>query len=448
MNTGIFERRTVLLAAAVIVALAGMTVAWLGSREPKPAAYGPAAAGVESSGRVKAARNEEVANRQAVVPDRVDTGSPEDLQPVPAPRCEIIVRASTRDGRPVELLPVVIKKGRDQHPVRELAHVGLTDEVGTLRYEADAGWYEVIGPGRLRESVTLGVGERREVSWVLEGSFELTGEVVDWQKRPVPGAEIQCVLGSGMERVGCTCGVSGQDGRFAIVAWEEGVGVYATSLEYTPSLVKPAIRGHYVQLQVQDTALKVVGSVLSPEGQGIAGALVVVGDAPGVVFDQLGSVSGKVPPSSVAVTGDDGEFEIVAGGSGGRVTIRAQGWLPWSCLIGDGPLGMQHHFEAENALKSVKIRLEPGAEVAGVARYIDGQPAEGVSIIFGQRGNPDYARVWSDREGKFSLKGLPEGPVTLRTFLAEASRRLTGSATVVTKAGATQSVDIYLNGQK
>ncbi|HEX5051214.1 MAG TPA: nucleotidyltransferase domain-containing protein [Planctomycetota bacterium] len=131
----------------------------------------------------------------------------------------------------------------------------------------------------------VAAGAVREVAFPLPPGLDVTGEVVDERRLPVAGADIVLVSPRGGWLGGRVVARTGADGTFAVRAVEPTWSLGALAAGYAPcelvdleAVERSADAASvHVQLQVLQPGASVVGRVVDENGQGIAGALLVLG---------------------------------------------------------------------------------------------------------------------------------------------------------------------------
>lgn len=229
----------------------------------------------------------------------------------------------------------------------------------------------------------------------------IAGRVVDFQGRPVAGAEVWGVVHR--EKVGTT--TTGADGGFRLGPLKEDrpVDVWAEA----PDLARQRAEGRHVfagsdhdigtLTLLPGTRLR--GRVVDSKGQPIAGARIQIQDYRHVLGHTISS--------------DQTEWSITGGAEGRFVTPP----LP----AGDVFL----HFASPGKVRTfVERRAEPGVEkvdmgdvvladevpIRGIVVDQDGKPAPGVDVI----ADYDYeSAAKTDAAGRFDVHGAGQGAKTL-----------------------------------
>lgn len=252
-------------------------------------------------------------------------------------------------------------------------------------------------------------------------SFQLAGQVVDGDGRPVEGVEVHC-MEPGAPRSMLTASeteagrfeIPGLNpGTFQLMAQKSGYGTASVVVELTGSRDDLVITLH----PTEALALEVQG----PAGGPVDGLTVVVLDA-----------SGQPSGMNELKPQDDGRFlvDFVAAGTW-DLLLMAEGSAPsrLSVEVPGGPYAAQLQRRTQ---LSVKVPDLAEGETAASLSIVDG---EGRSFSPRMVGMPQ--RQWPMHRGHFSFPLLPPGDWQL-TVIAEDGRRWQGSA--VTSAAETTEV--------
>jgi RNA polymerase sigma factor (sigma-70 family) len=267
------------------------------------------------------------------------------------------------------------------------------------------------------------VAETRAPVAKSEPAKKLAGIVRDSEGRPVAGALV--VTGKFSERPNHLIAITGPDGRFQFteqgdstnlgyaLAYKEGLapaGKWRTGFPFKQS-------NEDVELVLSRPEL-FVGIVQARDGRPVVGAKVRIRYmlGKGGKTDQhtvLENVVGGTPLESlfVAVTDRKGEFRFPAVPAPQRVqlAVSAEGRADLSTEVpGDREAG----FISGTAAVPARLTMDPEAQVIGrVVTKMPGVSVAGVKL--GLQSTHDSTMFWkdthSDAQGRFEMRGLPEG---------------------------------------
>jgi Carboxypeptidase regulatory-like domain len=310
-----------------------------------------------------------------------------------------------------------------------------------LRAEAP-GFAPVTVPG---VEVLDGPGEIDLGTVVLVPGAAIEGRVVDARGRPVAGAGIRVAQPSGSSMMPSVLrmaagrpadATSAADGRFRVTDQQPGsrVDLSVEKDGYVTADVAGVEAPSPEPLEVVlRTASKVLGRVVTEDGQPVAGASVQVqpeshgarGFGPGM--------SGWRQVQSE----EDGTFEV-ADVPPGRVDVAAGAAGYRRLELG----GIE--VPADEPLRGLELVLVPGAEVRGTVTEADGKPAAGVFVAVTETGSMSFGHdgTMTDADGKYLIAGTAPG---MRKVVAmdRASRRT--SKNVEIELG-TNTVDLVFEG--
>jgi len=291
---------------------------------------------------------------------------------------------------------------------------------------------------------TLHDGERAEVELWVPPTRALRGLVIDRHGAPVAGAEVLASWPN--EPVRCRrVATSDPDGRFALEAVDPGSWLCArapghadTEMRY---LADPVHRNEerLLTLQFRFPPARLDGVVVDQDDQPIEGARIQVVrglsqwsetgiDAarwPEVRLD--GTLAVNAPPRKV-VTDREGEFLLDSLRLGiHTLAVYADGYAPWQMDVKLDP--------ARPA--AVHVALAAETVLRGTLKTPSGHAAENATVSVRSR-RPDIARVvYTDRRGRFEVRGLPAGEVDVQAWLVADDEPLHAAAVLDLEAART-----------
>lgn len=263
-----------------------------------------------------------------------------------------------------------------------------TDAEGHFRLEGLARGFHMLvararGYGSASEpAVPLG----RHVELYLFPGPSLSGEVVDRQGRPVPGASVQLLKKEGRPQTEKT----DARGRFEAFGLEPGRYVLLAHLEgWAPGWVTGLDVGgsgeHYARVTLEAGA-RVIGRLVDDADKPVAGR-VVVAEADGWPLPRA------LQALLQAQTENDGRFELEGVPPLGLTLVArapAAGMARVDVVVPEGePLDLGD------------VRLEAGHSLRGVVRERSGAPISGALVAA-----PPDTQVRTNGDGTFVLKGL------------------------------------------
>ena len=418
------ERRVWPLGLAVLVIVLLALLAWRwsaaeggGSGEPVPAAEaGEAAAALpkfatDGDGAADVVRN--ALPQIAAAPDPTSAA----LAPVGgATNGSLLVRARWEaDGTPVSGVGLRLVQWDRPSPLFHVVH-GVTDESGEWLLRD-------LLPGKVMAYTDRSgsgtddvlAGQLVEIELALPPGVRVRGSVVDFERRPVPGAGLWFCDDHGVEGPPATRADDG--GRFELRGVEPGRNLCACASGFTASSMHELKSGSTeVELTIvlgpPGGALR--GRIRSHDGVAIADAAILVGPEYGwPVRDpvDIGTVYG---PPAIRLTSDAQGAFAVADIPVGRVplAVRADGWPSWSSVV-DVALGQTSEIEVE---------LHPGGTVVGTVRDESGALVEGAEVSFGNYASMEWVRAESGADGRYELAGLRLGLLDLKARLRGGGR--------------------------
>ncbi len=302
---------------------------------------------------------------------------------------------------------------------------------------ADGGYdLQASAPGFLTAGVSLSPSEltagATPVKLILSPTRSAVGRVLDTEERPIVGARaIVTVSGrrqppkdsagggeQGLRRFTATTGPGGRFELPSVPAAKVDLTTYADGFE--PLTVKrieiPPGRGaHDLGTVVLVPGSQLSGRVVDLAGEGVAEARIHMLRRIGNPDRLAGLLEERLlaePPDAIA--GTDGGFRITELARGEQVHLLAyrEGYAPaWLMRIG------------VPSAEPVTLVLEPGLRLLGTVRDDQGEAIAGAEIELEQQnllpdtdlpsGKPRQRATETDDEGRFELRGLRPGKITV-----------------------------------
>ncbi|HEY7154923.1 MAG TPA: carboxypeptidase-like regulatory domain-containing protein, partial [Gemmataceae bacterium] len=307
-----------------------------------------------------------------------------------------------------------------------------------------------------------------------EQTVEVSGRVLDPDGKPVRGAKLLFIYGSGKEYPHKVWAVSAAEGRFAfmvpvkevdngfsekpwehtsVVAAAEGYGFAAAQLG------KPGAADLTLRLVKDDVPIR--GRVLNLEGKPVAGVRVRIADMlsmpkKGDLTDWLAALKArKENPGTIDANyltrlynpAFDLLFPPVTTGADGRFEMKGIGRERIAHLRIEGPtIATQEVWVMTRASEKVRLPVQkeypkrqsvtyhgtgfdllatPSRPVVGVVRDKDtSKPLAGVTVESGNAFRSGFLRTTTDKDGRYRLDGLPKGDgneiaATIRYWLTD-----------------------------
>jgi RNA polymerase sigma-70 factor, ECF subfamily len=284
-----------------------------------------------------------------------------------------------------------------------------TDEKGRVHFEDLAPGYMAVETDRSDgEGPTLAAGELRAVELTIADGFDLHGQVVDADDRPVAGARIWLSQYFNTD-TGTEVATSGASGEFTVRDVGRARYVGARHERYGPSpleYLKEARIGERVETKLvlaRETA-ELTGFVHDEQGKPIAGANARVEVATHFERDVDGRMQQTMVAPFTARTDESGKFALRGlSALQSTVIVRAQGFAPLTRVLEERP----GRSELDFAL---------AREAAVHGRVVDalGAPLKGVFVGYGVYGAATSAQTRSHEDGGFRLVGLQAGTIEVR----------------------------------
>ncbi|MEN8151454.1 MAG: carboxypeptidase-like regulatory domain-containing protein, partial [Planctomycetota bacterium] len=267
--------------------------------------------------------------------------------------------------------------------------VGLSFGSHNIRVEARGEFASVTEPnvGAGTEGITITIGKAQVIEGIVVDMNGTPVNGVSINARPMPGS-------TGTHRWSRTR----NDGTFKVTRLAPG----NYQLTFTAT-------GRFATQTISDVASGASGvAVQMYVGEMIAGIAVDRAGKP-VRGSRIKAVPIHGGPSSSASTNHEGKFKIVGLEQGPhRLTASANsaGYL------------LEEPVEAETGKKDVKLVLHLGLSIRGQIVDATGRGVRGWVYIVS--GGGSYRGRWysADRDGNFSIVGLPEGKLKIRTWVS------------------------------
>jgi uncharacterized GH25 family protein len=339
---------------------------------------------------------------------------------------EFVITAQA-SGEPIDRARVSIRDA-----ARNQGGSVVSNVEGIARKRLMPGTYQLSGPykqgytrGGGPPSVTVVENTTQRVAMTLAESPKVSGIVRDPEGKPVAGAEVLVLPRSTRDAA-----VSDVDGRYEVVwdrsSWGERDTTFCLLVRHAERNLAiavemgPDVRTLDVKLQ---PAVTVVGKVVNPDGQSIAGARIT----PMLRMSNWGSSIAR----NGLETGPDGSFAVPALPRGQRYNIRA---------FAEGHGSADSDVEADR-MQGDRVTVEaltlPVANLSISGRVVDadGHPIAGVRLEGYGEAQPNQVGTQTDSEGRFVLDGVCAGQIDLRADVIQEGRRLSGR--MVAKGGVT-----------
>lgn len=281
---------------------------------------------------------------------------------------------------------------------------GVTDTTGAASFDGlEPGRYLVLSLRSAGRGVELAAGARETITLTLASGVAVSGQVVDTNGAPIPGAAILVSERWNPTRVARAADADAA-GRFELadVTPESYVSARAPGRAASRQVVPRGAPGDHMEvvLTLESSGALVRGVVLESGDRPVVGAVVLIGEEPGAWQPRGGYDTLAAAPVRL-VTDEDGRFATDEATPGlGLLRVRAPGLGPHVAPL-DVP---------REGVRDLVVRLVPAARVAGVVRGGDGATAAGAMVgeaREGMLGEPALVRAGVD--GSFELGDLAAG---------------------------------------
>ncbi len=356
-----------------------------------------------------------------------------------------------RDGTPIEGAQLLCSVGEaanlgDSGPATLIP--GTTDRAGVAVLEAPPGvlqmlivthaerppafWASQRGmvvPGMLKGPEDAKVPEgRSQMTFRAPEGVWLVGRVLDSDKRPLPGAEVNVLSFMG----GANPVLSAADGTFRLAAERTSSSQVRATLtgwvQEKTDTANPldAAREDASEIKVDilmRAAVAVSGRVLAPDGTPLGGATVVVHKAPGQGNDNAFDMTDFMGGAPTTLTLADGSYVVdgVPAGKKVRVQARREGLVDGGTAVFEvAEAGVTSAPDVRMlAGASVEVRVEAADDrrIAGARVRVEVKRDDGVEgdrfeqMMESQSGRHDLR---TGANGEVSIPLLPPGALTVR----------------------------------
>jgi protocatechuate 3,4-dioxygenase beta subunit len=316
------------------------------------------------------------------------------------------VRVKDDAGKPIASASVSLR-----HTQLEEWMGGTTDPNGLARMRVPPGRYSFSGAykegyGRQmsQEEVAVEEGETKRIESVLNTLPKVAGVVRDEAGNPLAGVKVE-VKPSGREEI--TTDASGKfEAAWDPTSWNSGRTTFVVvARDETRNLAEAAeIDEQAGSLDVKlRPAVSITGTVLDEEGKPLPGARLRVM----LRVSNWGSTLGRREP----VAGPDGKFEIKALPPERKYTVTAlaDGYGKQDVTVDASDFKDNRHDTGELRLPLANL------SITGVVVDANDKPVAGAAIYgYSQGQQPDVREIFTDAEGKFTIKGVCAGPIRLQ----------------------------------
>lgn len=362
----------------------------------------------------------------------------------------LVVELAWSDGEPAAEINVLALCAGDPE-TRKLGFRAVSDAEGRARFDA-------LFPGDVELQLDRGgrfaaevvAGETRTVAYRIPDGYDVEGVVLDPAGAPVAGAEIFGGARHWPWPMASRMATSAADGRFRLrdIDMDTAFGARADGSQPSPLFEPENLpvdeRGaRTVALTLGERGGLVEGRVLDPDGNPLAGALVVAGPRGGHLVDLPSGLRGLAAEPVPIATAADGTFRLPGDLPPGEQPIHA--------VARGFPVRDEVVLVRAGERTSVELRLEAPASIVGLVRDAAGAPAPDVVVIEAvERAGGFYehafppAQVRTDAEGRFHLDAVAPGARELNAHDGRRPRLGRAHALVQCESGRTTSCELAL----
>ena len=281
----------------------------------------------------------------------------------------------------------------------ELNRTAVTDSAGRFVFEVQPGSYRLSAEYQCFQSdpvqVEVGLGQTRDVELVLTGeAVTVTGQVSDWQGRPLPGASVLAM------------------GQAQAVARTDSTGTYqlclppgpylisATQIGYqdadTTVLITPGDSLLVLHFRLRDNFARILGRVQTRDGMPVAGVNILLTN----FWQQLATTSDN-----------DGRFvldNIIPGRS--TLTARSSTFFAPPLQISLGP--------REERQIILTVSRSDGYLAGKVINGYTGLSMDSAMVVAQLEGSSNFFSTFSGPDGRFRIEQVPNFEEARFTLLA------------------------------
>jgi RNA polymerase sigma-70 factor (ECF subfamily) len=402
---------TPIRAAVVMVVAASAFVVWELLPESKPRRAEPLVAAAPTPAESAAARADTTPSEGAapvISPAERLHETPPAAPVPPAPttgELELQVHFA-RDRAPADGVTIVVRQYGGEGRIGGLRAATDTSgrvlfgRVGAGRVYVTSDRFELGAVARVR------AGERTHLEIEIPLGLSVRGVVVDPDGEPVPDAWIEVAPLATSDVDGEVVATSDEEGRFEVRDVYTACLVGARAEGYTASRLvffsgQPGNDAETrLELGADGGSLDV--DVAGPDGAPLAGAVVRAGR--GETSGICPTNNGVPPLPALARCGADGRVHLV-GLPAGVQPVAA-------CLAGFAPFAGTCTIVAGKTT-TLRATLAPGATVRGMVRDGAGRAVASASVAFGTYSDFVHLRTLSASDGRYELRGLPAGQLSL-----------------------------------